>query len=189
MKKTLLFIFAALVLITSASFSQNNKFAKKDQWEIGGTISFTSITPVSDGETGKSTSVFRLAPSAGFFVIDCVELGVTVDFTSYKYSGGDSYSDYSLYFSPAYNFRTNSISYPYVQGQIGFTGLSGGYGSGNDPSGLAWGVEGGVKINVVGNGLAKIGINYNQRTLNTSNSKSRNGYNTVSIVLGVGLFL
>ncbi|MCX6157092.1 MAG: hypothetical protein WCK13_05585 [Ignavibacteriota bacterium] len=189
MKKVLLFIFVSLVLISTSSFSQNNKFAKKDQWEIGGTISFTSMTPVSSGETGKSTSVFRLAPSAGFFVVESVELGLLVDFTSYSYGGGSSYSDCSFFFAPAYNFRTNSISYPYVQGQIGFTFQSGGSGSSNDPSGLAWGVEGGVKLNVTGSGLAKIGINYSQRTLNTSNSTSRNGYNTVSIVLGLGLFL
>lgn len=189
MKKVLLFVFAVLVLFSNSSFSQNNKFAKKEQWEIGGTISFTSMTNVNNGNTGDSYSVFRLAPSVGYFVVDCVELGALVDFNSYKYGGSSSYHDYSLYFAPAYNFRTNSISYPYVQGLIGFTGLSGGSSSDSDLSGLAWGVEGGVKLNVVGYGLAKIGINYNQRTLNRSTSTSRNGYNTVSIVLGVGIFL
>ncbi len=188
MKKVLLFVFAALVLFSNSSFSQKNKFAKKEQWEIGGTISFTNMTNVSNGNSGDSYSVFRLAPTAGYFVVDCVELGVLIDFTSYKYGGGSSYHDYSLYFAPAYNFRTNSISYPYVQGQIGFTGLSSGNSSGEDLSGLAWGVEGGVKLNVVGNGLAKIGINYSQRTLNKSTYTSRSGYNTVSIVLGVGIF-
>jgi Outer membrane protein beta-barrel domain len=188
MKKVLLFIFAALVLISTSSFSQNNKFAKENQWEIGGTISFTSMANVSSGNTGESTSILRLAPSVGYFVIDCLELGVLVDLTSYKYGGSDTYNDYSLYLTPAYNFRTNSISYPYVQGQIGFTGQTSGSSSSSNLSGLAWGIEGGVKINVVGNGLAKIGINYNQRTLNRSNSTSRNGYNTVSVVIGVGIF-
>lgn len=187
MKKVLLFIFASLVLISSSSFSQNNKFAKEKQWELGGTISFTSMTPVSNGETGKSTSIFRLAPSVGYFVVDGYSLGLMVDFTSYSYSGSSS-SDYSLYFTPSYNFKTNSISYPYLQGQIGYTGIS--YGSGgSDASGLAWGIEGGVKLNVVGNGLAKIGINYIQRTLNKSGASSRSGYNNVSIVLGLGIFL
>jgi hypothetical protein len=188
MKKVLLMVFAVLVLITGTSYSQNNKFAKANQWEIGGTMSFTSMTPVNDGETGKSISIFRIAPSVGYFVINGYELGVIVDLTSYNFGGSSNSTDYSLYFAPAYNFRTNSISYPYIQGQIGFTGLSSGSGS-SDASGLAWGIEGGVKINIVGNGLAKIGINYNQRTLNTSNSTSRNGYNNVSVVLGVGLFL
>lgn len=186
MKKVLLFIFAAVVLISTSSFSQNNKFAKENQWELGGTISFTSITPVTGGETGKSTSIFRLAPSVGYFVIDGYEMGLMIDITSYSY-GGSSNSDYSLYFTPSYNFKTNSISYPYVQGLIGYSGIS--YASGSGASGLAWGIEGGVKLNVVGNGLAKIGVNYGQRTLNNSGASSRSGYNSVSIVLGLGLFL
>ena len=166
---------------------KNNKFAKNNQWELGGTISFTSTTPVMSGITGESYSIFKLAPSAGYFVADCIELGVMVDLTSYKYSGSTSYTDYTLYFTPSYNFRTNSIAYPYVQGQIGYTGLS--VSSDANRSGLAWGIEGGVKINVVGNGLVKAGINYNQRTLTPSGATSRYGYNTVSVVLGLGLFL
>lgn len=190
MKKVLLFIFASLVLISTSSFSQNNKFAKKEQWELGGTISFTSMTPVSSGNTGDATSIFRLAPSVGYFVVDGYELGLMIDFTSYSYGGSSSYHDYSLYFAPAYNFRTNSIAYPYVQGQIGYTGLSNGYSSSSkDLTGLAWGIEGGVKINFVGNGLVKAGINYNQRTLNPEGATSRYGYNTVSIIIGVGIFL
>jgi hypothetical protein len=187
MKKVLLMVFAALVLITSTSFSQNNKFAKKDQWEIGGTISFTSITPVNDGETGKATSIFRLAPYVGYFVIEGYEMGLLLDFTTIGY-GGSSSTDYSVYFVPSYNFKTNSIAYPYIQGQIGYTGFSSGSGS-SDASGLAWGIEGGVKLNFVGSGLMKLGINYNQRTLNASSSTSRNGFNTVSVVLGLGIFL
>lgn len=187
MKKVLLFIFSALILISSSSFSQNNKFAKEKQWELGGTISFTSITRVNSGNTGDATSILRLAPSAGYFVVEGVELGVMVDLTTYMYSGSDSYSDYTMYFSPAYNFRTNSIAYPYIQGQIGFTGLSGDLDE--NRSGLAWGIEGGVKLNVVGSGLVKIGVNYNQRTLNKSGASSRSGYNNVSIVLGLGIFL
>lgn len=189
MKKFLLFAFAVLLLISNSSFSQQNKFANKNQWEIGGTISFTSMTRVSSGNTGESYSIFRMAPSVGYFVDNSIELGVMIDFTSYKYSGSSSSNDYTLFFTPAYNFKTNSITYPYMQGQIGYTGQTG-YDSGNkDYTGFAWGVEGGVKLNVVGSGLAKFGINYNQRTLNKSGAESRNGYNTVSIVLGIGIFL
>lgn len=184
MKKVLLFVFAALVLISNTSFSQKNKFALKNQWELGGTVSFTSVSRAES--SGSSTTTFKFSPSVGYFVTNGFELGMLVDYTNYSF-GGYSYSDYTFYFAPSYNFDTKSLAYPYVQGQIGYTGNTGDYDS--DLSGLAWGLEGGVKINVVGNGLFKVGINYNQRTLKRSDYDTNYGLNTVSVVLGVGIFL
>lgn len=186
MKKLFLFVLTGLILISNSSFSQKNKFAKENQWELNGTISFTSTTPVTDGNTGKALTIFRFAPTAGYFAVEGYEMGLIVDYTSYSYSGSSSYSDYTLYFAPSYNFKTDSQFYPYVQGQIGYTGISSGSSEGSH--GIAWGFEGGIKVNPIGNGLIKFGINYNQRTLNKSSDTERNGYNNISFVLGLGLF-
>ena len=55
-----------LVLFASVSSAQGrNKFATQGSTELGGSISFQSLTPVSNGNTGDATTVFSLAPYVG----------------------------------------------------------------------------------------------------------------------------
>jgi len=191
MKKVLLLVLAVL-FVTSASFAQlNGKFAKKSQWELGGSISFTSVTPVFAGTTGDATSTFTLAPAAGYFITDGFELGAVVNFTSVTtpdlLGGSSSYSTYAFVLAPTYNFNLKSQFYPYILGAIGYNSYK--PKSGDASSGLVWGFEGGLKANVAANALVKLGIGYTQQTLNLSGASDRSGANSLGVVIGVGIFL
>ncbi len=185
MRKTVFLLAAFFFLITVTAYSQPvNKFAKKGQWEIGGTIGFVSTTPVTNGNTDDSWSIFNFSPSVSYFVTDGFEIGGMIDFQSIKPSGGSSTTIYTLYAVPTYNINTDSYFYPYLQAQLGYNG----YSNGESRSGIAWSLGGGVKANFVTNGLLKFGINYTQQTLNKSGDTERDGFNIFSVVLGAGVF-
>lgn len=184
MKKILLLVLAVL-LITNLSFSQDGKFTKKGQTEIIASISFASSTPVLAGVTGKSTSTFTLAPYVGYFITDGFELGLGAGITSQ--SGSSGYTTFAFVLAPAYNFNTKSLFYPYVQGEIGYNSIN--YSGSSTYSGIIWGFEGGLKINVTGNALLKFGLNYDQYTQNVDDIDGRFGSNVVTAFGGIGLFL
>jgi opacity protein-like surface antigen len=186
MKKVLVLLTAVFLFVAMTSNAQEiDKFAKKGQWELGGSIGFTSSTPVVDGNTGDASSVITFAPSASYFVAPGFEVGLLVQLTSTKYSGIDAMTDYTLYLAPAYNFKTHSMFYPYIQGQIGYTGFSM---SGSSTKGLAWAVEGGVKANLVPHVLLKLGINYSQLTRKPEGASNRYGTNNINAMVGFGVF-
>jgi hypothetical protein len=180
------FIVLLMILaVSSVSFSQS-KFSKKGQVEVSGSFSYLNVTEVYDGNTSSgSMSYIFFLPSVQYFVYDGIEIGGAVELMNISPSNGDGMTDYTLYLIPAYNFKTNSEFYPYVQGQIGYTATSS---NGTTYSGLAWALETGVKVNFLGNGLVKFGFNYKQLTKNRSSSNGRNGSNIFSAALGIGLF-
>ena len=178
---TVIFITA---LIISAASAQTNKFALKNQIEFGGSFGFSSTTPVMSGNTGDSHSEITFYPSFGWFPANGFELGALIELKYEKPADGQSTTDYSFYFAPSYNLNTKSVVYPYLQGQIGYSGISGS----SDASGIAWGFEGGTKIQILSRALLKVGLNYKQVTRNPDNSDGRNGYNNVSFLAGFMLF-
>jgi len=182
-----------IVIFCVSSFTLNaqtiKKFALKNVWEAGGSLGFTSTTPVIDGNTGSATTMINFQPYGGYFIAKGLELGImpSVNYTKPPSPESD-YIDYTLYFAPAYNFIIQkSIVYPYIMGLIGYTVYNGG---GTTLSGIAFGGEGGVKINAYGNSLIKFGIQYEQKTLNPSDNPdgNRNGLNNIKIEAGFSLF-
>ncbi|MCI0472191.1 MAG: hypothetical protein L0Y76_01255 [Ignavibacteria bacterium] len=181
--RLLTFIFISTFLFAGAN-AQSNKFALKNQIEFGGSFGFVSTTPVTNGNSEDSYYEISFYPSFGWFPVNGLELGALIELKYENPSSGHSTTDYSFYFSPSYNFNTNSIIYPYLQGQIGYSGISGT----TDASGVAWGFEGGTKIQILSRALLKAGLNYKQVTRNPDNSDGRNGYNDVSFLAGFMLF-
>jgi hypothetical protein len=171
-------------LIFSGASAQSNKFALKNQIEFGGSFGFVNTTPVTNGNTEDSYYEISFYPAFGWFPVDGLELGALIELTYENPSIGQSSTDYAFYFAPSYNINTKSIVYPYLQGQIGYSGISGS----SDASGIAWGFEGGTKIQILSRALLKVGMNYKQVTRNPDNSDGRNGYNDVSFLAGFMLF-
>jgi hypothetical protein len=178
---TVIFITA---LIFTAANAQTNKFALKNQIEFGGSFSFSVTTPVMSGNTGNSNSEISFYPSFGWFPVNGLELGALIELKYEKPGDGQSTTDYSFYFAPSYNLNTKSVVYPYLQGQIGYSGISGS----SDASGIAWGIEGGTKIQILSRALVKAGLNYKQVTRNTETSDGRDGFNSVTFLAGFLLF-
>lgn len=166
-----------------------NDFATKGTVELGGNITYLSSTPVSNGNTGGSQSVFMLEPYVGYFPVNGFEIGVNpLGITIVS-----NYTLYNMFFAASYNFRTQDKIFPFLEGQIGYTAQS----SDNySSSGVSWGIRGGIKIAVTGNGLLNIGIKYQQITLNPSSSNpyyssggGRDGENDLSVIAGFTIWL
>lgn len=192
MKKVNVLLALLLFLLISINvYSQAaHNFAKQNTWEIGGSVSFSYSENVSNGKSNdKGSNVFKLYPYVGYFVTDGFEIGIMPAIELRSYGGSTSSNSFAIYVAPSYNFYTKSLAYPYVQGAFGYNEVSSG-GSSTSASGIAWALEGGVKINIAGSSLLKIGLDYSQKTLNKSNSTGgRNGYNSISFVAGFNVFL
>jgi len=187
-KNILLFLVVVIIfLFFNNAYSQTKKeFAKEHTVELGGSIGFSSITPVENGRTYESMTSISFHPYVGYFFTDGFEVGLIPGIDDMS-MGGDHYTTFVIYLAPAYNFKTQSIAYPYVQAGIGYNSVS--YFSSKTYSGFAWQIEGGVKLNLFGNSLLKFSFEYNQKTQNSENhTGDRNGYNIFNFVVGFNVF-
>lgn len=159
------------------------KFGMKKQIEVGGTIGFTSITPVFAGTTGNATSLFSINPYVGYFITDGFELGLVPMVTIISPpSPATSTTDLTIFLAPAYNFQLqNSTVTPFIEGLIGFSSVSS---SGNSASGLSFGGRGGIKVNVTGQALLNVDVRYLLITEKPSGANDRFGYNELGINVG-----
>jgi hypothetical protein len=89
MKK--LILFSLFAITTSVASSQLNK----GQWLIGGEANFTSSNFESSNNESK-TSIIRLSPKAGYFIIDKFAAGLRFGYDRTKVSNAFTYNTYSV---------------------------------------------------------------------------------------------
>ena len=188
MKKfTILFALLFSLSVCSSLHAQHLKqFGNKGVWELGGVIGWSNITPVINGGTETATGIFQLQPIAGYFVAKSIEIAIEPSITLTSYNG-NSTTNMTLYFAPGYNFIfKGSKVYPAIHALIGYSSFSG---TGlTSRSGLSLGLAAGVKINLLGNSLLDMGLQFQSVTLNPSGASSRNGQNIITIGAGWSVF-
>ncbi len=189
-------LLTLLVLILCVSFANGQNFAKKGVWELGGSAGFSSSTSVFNGETAEeSATSFMLAPYIGYFVANSFELGLIPSFVSQSYGDNFSASSFGVYFAPAWNFDLQSNLFPFIEGRIGYNtstttvtddeGVEQEFSS----SGLAWGLRGGVKVQVGNSGLVNLALFYDQITMDPDDwDGDRNGENVFGVTAGFTIF-
>jgi hypothetical protein len=162
-------------------------FASQGVWELGGTMSFSTLWNVSGGQA-SNTPVYTLDlnPVFGYFVIDGLEIGANPLGVSYVSQGGTSYTLLKLLGSVAYNYRTPARVYPYVEGLAGYSMLMA---TGDDAGGFTWAGRVGLKVSVGSSALVNVGVEYLQATLNLPSQTTRNGYNRLAVTAGFALWL
>jgi len=167
-------ICAGLLLAGSQTFllaQEPQRFGMKGTREIGGSISFQSWTPVSNGRTGDALSTLNVAPYLGWFLSDGFELGFNpLGFISTWYGGANSF-DLTLTAAPSYNFVSDGKSTPFVEGLLGVVIPTGGTGTGSEYGGRI-----GFKNEITGNTLLNIAAEYLITSYSSSGS-GRNGSN------------
>jgi hypothetical protein len=168
-----------------AGGQESRQFADPGVVELGGSISFSSITPVYAGETGDAVTLLTFRPVIGVFVIDGLELGLNPLGITYISTSGASSTALSFLFAASYNFRTEGSAYPFLEAILGFTSSS----NGDDRSGFTWGGRAGAKFVVTEGGLLNVGIQYLLVTRNPDVATERYGTNELSIALGFTVFL
>lgn len=170
-------VLAMIVLTGAASSAQVTKnFALKGETEAGGSVSFLSYAPVSNGHVRDASLLFSLAPYIGYFVMDGFEVGLN----PLGFTGNESYGQLMVLVAPAYNFRTDGVTYPFIEALAGYTVQT----NGSSRDGFSWGGRGGLKIAVTDKGLLNLSVQYVQITLNLANASERSGSNQLTISAG-----
>jgi hypothetical protein len=176
------FLVGLCLFVTTSLYSQEEStFAQKGTLELGGSISFRSDTQVTAGQSEEAVTVFTIAPYIGYFVADGFEIGLNPLGYSSASFWGLSVTQIMVFVAPSYNFKTESIAYPFVEALLGYTSQSG---AGTSLSGFSWGGRGGVKLAVADKGLLNVGVQYLKITLNPSGATDRNGSNQFSFSTG-----
>jgi hypothetical protein len=180
-----LFFIFSFSLFNTLYPQEIKPFGNKGIWELGGTIYYSSTTPVISGASQKSIDLFQIQPVAGYFVYKAFEIGVKPTISITK-ANGNTDTKMSLYLATAYNFIFKTKFYPVITILLGYTSQSNSDSSSNSVSqhGFSWGFEAGVKINLLGNSLLFTGMQFTDDTFKSSGASKRNGQ--YIITLGAG---
>jgi hypothetical protein len=165
-------------------------FVSRGTVELGGTIGFTSLTPVVGGNTGDNQSIFSLEPMVGYFVIDGLEVGLNPATLVYASAGSSSVTQVRSFAFVGYNFQTSTMIVPYLAGLAGYSAsISSGGGTTTTHQGFCWGGQGGIKVGVAEHANLVIGLQYVQITLNPTGASTRTGSNEFSVNVGWTVWL
>jgi hypothetical protein len=195
MKKSMsLFAIVLFVLFNLTVNAQ--QYGVKGCVEVGGTISYSSVTGVTNGTAdSKSSSLLNFLPALGYFISDGISIGISPGINMIKMAGSEeSITNLMLFAVGGYTFGTKGNVFPFAEGMIGYTSLAqdANQSAGTtkiDLSGISFGARGGVKILVGKSGLANFSVSYMMFTLNPEGADKRNGYNSLAVNVGFSVFL
>jgi hypothetical protein len=142
---------------------------------------------IAEGVEMPTATTFLLNIPVAYFVTDGLQIGLIPEFASLSVGNNlldASVSAFGGFFQAAYAFKTGGSVYPYLGGHVGYSSatlkleidesLTTGLLKGNSTqatqtvdltaSGLGWGVNGGIKVQIAKGALLNIGIGYYQRT-------------------------
>ncbi|HFK5584023.1 TPA: OmpW family outer membrane protein [Elizabethkingia anophelis] len=194
MKKTLL--LGAFALLGFAASAQT----EKGSWVVGGStsIGFNNVSTKvkSDNTTfdGPKVNTFTIAPSAGYFVIDKLSVGLDLAYTNAttKYDGAKTTSNtFAILPTATYYFTDNSVIKPYLGAGIGYasnTEKEEYRGKSNEYTvdGFAWKVKGGFAYFFTPSIAADLGLSYSQ--FSNKDNGVRTNVNTFGVGVGLSVF-
>jgi len=188
MKNFLALLTLILLLSFISACDVHAQYATKGVIELGGAVSFSSTTQVSNGTTAdQSTSLFQFMPYGNYYIIDGFSLGLSPGIDILKFAGAsESTKGYAIFLVPGYAFTTKSNMYPFIEGMVGYTAISSGS---TDLSGISFGGKGGVKMAVGNNGIITVGLSYIMFNLSPSGADKRSGYNDIALSFGYSIFI
>jgi hypothetical protein len=181
-----------LAVLAAPASGQETFFGKKGTVEIAGGISFSSLTPVTNGHTGDATTLFSLGPEIGYFVVDGFEIGfnpgisLLPGISVITPSEGEGTTILQLFAYPAYNLHIEGSQVtPFLQVPFGYTSMS----SGNvTQSGFSWGIKGGIKVAATSHLLLTFYGQYFSMDFSSEQATERSGFNVLAFGIGVGGF-
>ena len=192
--RTATLLLALFMFVTGGVLAQQTEvrrtFAMAGTFELGGFASFSSYTAVNNGSTSDASYGLAFSPSAGYFIMDELELVVNPLMVSYAWSGNVKALNLQPMAGLAYNFRAHPRAFPYVEGVAGVAYSRSDNGVATmTRSGFAWAGRVGIKALVTGTGIANIAVQYQQVTLNRSSDSQRNGFNEIALTVGLAVWL
>ncbi len=179
-----------------ALFATANAQTEKGSWVVGAssTLGFnsTSSKVKANGHSvdGPKVSTFTITPSAGYFVIDKLAVGLDLGYNSATTKfDGDKYtaSTFGIMPTGTYYFTDNKTVKPYLGAGVGYASTKekeGNYSVTVD--GLAWKVKGGIAYFIATNTALDLGLGYTQFS-NKENGVTTN-VNNFGVNLGFSIF-
>jgi hypothetical protein len=196
MKKTIVVFAGIMLLLLLAACNAHAQYATRGVVELGGSISYSSSTMVSNGIVAdNSTSIFQILPYVNYFITDGFSIALSPGINIVKLAGAStSIKNYALFLVPGYTFSTKSKIFPYIEGMVGYTGLKSDSnplgGTGNiDQGGISFGGKAGIKISTGNSGLIAIGASYILINLSPKGADKRSGINNLAFSLGYSIYL
>ena len=188
MKKVLAIVTIIFLVLFISACNVQAQYAKKNTVELGGSISYSSTTQVSDGNTASdANTLFQFQPYASYFLYDNFSVALSPGITIFSPAGAtESIKGYALFLVPGYTFDMKSNIFPYIQGMVGYTALKSD--TTMDLSGISFGAKAGVKMIVGNSGAISFGISYILFNLNPSGASNRNGFNNLAFSMGYSIF-
>jgi len=196
MNRSLVLIAGTILLLLLAACNAQAQYATRGVVELGGAVSFSSSTMVSNGETAeKSTTIFQCMPYVNYFLTDAFSIALVPGINIIKIAGSESsIKIYGLFAAPGFAFNAGGKIYPYIQGMVGYTAvkadgnpLTGGTGE-TDLKGVSFGGKAGIKIGAGKNGLAAIGASYMIINISPKDAEKRSGLNNLAFSLGYSIY-
>lgn len=166
-----------------ALFGLSNAQMAKGDWVISGNTGFgfnnvnTTVKVGTESTDGPKVSTFSITPSAGYFVIDGLAVGIDLGYNStITKQNGDkiAVSSFSVMPTATYYFQTGSKFVPFLGAGIGYVSNKVKYDFNDafaDPilmqeetttDGLAWKVKGGVTYMATQSLGINLGVSYDQ---------------------------
>ncbi|EOR30856.1 Outer membrane protein W [Elizabethkingia meningoseptica] len=194
MKKNLL--IGAFALLGIAASAQT----EKGSWVVGGstTLGFNNVsTKFKSGnmsESGPKINTFTVTPSAGYFVIDKLSVGLDLGFVSAttKYDDAKSTSNtLAILPTATYYFTDNTVIKPYLGAGVGYSSMTEkeeyrGKSNKTTVDGFAWKVKGGFAYFFTPNIAADLGLSYSQ--FSSKENNVRTNVNTFGVGVGISVF-
>lgn len=206
-----------LLLVSSiAIFGAMNAQTEKGSWVVGGstTLGFNSANTKYkyDGEStdGPKVSTFNVTPSAGYFVIDKLAIGIDLGYTSTtskieqdflgnNYSVKSTLSTFSILPTATYYFKSDSKVLPYLGVGAGYSTskekfTQTGTGSNNyedNLNGFAWKGKGGIVFLLTSSIGIDLGVSYlgTNGKYDDDDSDMKVQTNTFGVNAGISVFL
>jgi outer membrane protein len=188
-----------------ALFSLSNAQMTKGDWVISGTtgLGFNSIDTKTKvgGESydGAKVSTFSITPSAGYFVIDKLAVGIDLGFTSITTKeDGDktTISSFSAMPTATYYFANSSKLVPFLGAGVGYASnkTKETYSGSSDEytaDGLAWKVKGGVTYMATQSLGINLGVSFDQFSNKETfmGTEFKNTVNTFGVNVGFSYFI
>lgn len=147
MKKS--FLTITILLFTLSAFAQ---FTSQGTFLLGGSSNLglnflSSKSKLGDGDfqDGPKTTSFNISPQVGYFIIDNLAIGGTLDFSSEKETFDDlKYTSSNVLVGPFVRYYFDKL---YAEGSIGVGSAKTDFGSGENKSSLsAWSIGAGYAL-------------------------------------------
>ena len=160
MKKLL--VLALVISLVVPLVAADGEYATKGIWELGGTAGFSSTSFEEDvaGAESDTETTLSLAPEAGYFVADNILLAAVLNLKSVTPEDQDPTTTTGISLAPTYVFKGKSESiYPFVGILLGLSSVN------NNETDVTtslttYGLRGGIKVKLGGNGLLNLGLSY-----------------------------